>query len=99
CGRGGTGRRAGLRSLFSQESGSSILLVRTNHFPAPDHINNSPAPLTLAYHSLYELSRLDGTRGRLAFGRRAFIRVYPPAAAHNLAAFPLFRHSGQPPRI
>ena len=31
-GRGGTGRRAGLRSLFSQESGSSILLVRTNSF-------------------------------------------------------------------
>ena len=29
CGRGGTGRRAGLRSLLPQGSGSSILLVRT----------------------------------------------------------------------
>lgn len=32
CGRGGTGRRAGLRSLFPQGSGSSILLVRTTIF-------------------------------------------------------------------
>lgn len=32
CGRGGTGRRAGLRSLFPQGSGSSILLVRTTNF-------------------------------------------------------------------
>ncbi len=29
CGRGGTGRRAGLRSLLPRGSGSSILLVRT----------------------------------------------------------------------
>src|SRR5690606_19114254 len=32
-GRGGTGRRAGLRSLFPQGSGSSILLVRTKNRP------------------------------------------------------------------
>ena len=31
-GRGGTGRRAGLRSLLPQGSGSSILLVRTNFY-------------------------------------------------------------------
>ena len=36
CGRGGTGRRATLRSLWPQGRGSSSLLDRTNFSPYPD---------------------------------------------------------------
>ena len=56
-GRGGTGRRAGLRSLLPQGSGSSILLVRTILMKEKGRLSEEDSLLLYYAESLITLSR------------------------------------------
>ena len=72
CGRGGTGRRAGLRSLLPQGSGSSILLVRTTfqflrfflalNFLLPQFETVAGAPLSALERFLVKQTRVSAER-------------------------------------